>query len=55
MSAYTHQAAVPEAGPGAARLAAPPKEGLPPNAEEAIAALADAFSITERVRGPASV
>lgn len=40
---------MPEPGPGAARLAAPPKEGLPPKLEEAIAAAASAFSITEKV------
>jgi hypothetical protein len=44
------QASVPEPGPGAVRLAAPPREGLPPNVDDTIAAAASAFSITERVQ-----
>ena len=40
---------MPEAGPGAARLTAPPREGLPPDVGDTIAAAAAAFSITEKV------
>lgn len=44
------QASVPEPGPGAERLCAPPQEGLPPDVSDTIAAAAAAFSITEKVR-----
>lgn len=44
-------APVPDAGPVAARLSAPSlADGLPAAAADALAALPDAFSITERVR-----
>ncbi len=44
-------APVPDAGPVAARLSAPSlADGLPTAAADALAALPDAFSITERVR-----
>jgi hypothetical protein len=43
------QASVPEPGPGAERLCAPPQEGLPPDVGDTIAAAAAAFSITEKV------
>ena len=40
---------MPEPGPGAMRLCAPPQEGLPPDVSDTIAAAAAAFSITEKV------